>query len=152
MENTLLESREFAFDIAEILAEKKAKDILVMGTVKQVGVADYFVLATAGSAVQAKTLADFVEQKLQEKQKRVMGRDGNREGRWIVLDYGRVFVHVFTEELRTFYNLEKLWGEGRYMFKPADIAKERESDKKKANKKVTKAKPAKPAPKKAVKK
>jgi len=73
-------------------------------------VCDYFVIASGTSTTQTRAIADNVFRKLKEKGERIWHMEGEREALWILLDYGDVVAHVFTEETRRFYNLEGLWG------------------------------------------
>ena len=75
-------------------------------------VADYFVICTARSNKQVKALAEYLEEKLGDEGVTVLRTDGVREGKWAVLDYGSVIVHIFNDDTRMFYCLEKLWTDG----------------------------------------
>ena len=95
--------------IAEILDNKKAKDVKVIKVGDKTVIADYFVLANGNSSTQVRALADEVEYKLGlagVEPQRAEGKDGNN---WRVLDYASVLVHVFDREAREFYNLDKLY-------------------------------------------
>ena|GEM_PF-284047 len=118
------------FNFVKLLDEKKATDILIIGISKVAGIGDYFVIATAQNAIHARALADFIEVEQSKLGREVLRRDGVNEGRWIVLDYGDIIIHIFVEELRLFYQLEKLWGEGKNIIKMADIERERENQRK----------------------
>jgi len=102
-------------NIAEVtvkaLEEKKARDIKLLRTTDVTILADYFVICTAGSTVQLKTLADEVEIKLKENGEMPRRREGHRSGGWILIDFACVVVHLFLEESREFYSLERLWGD-----------------------------------------
>jgi ribosome-associated protein len=95
------------------LKEKKAKNIKVIDISELTTIAHYFVIASGTSDTHIKTLADFVEDKLGEKGLRRIHREGYGSARWILLDYGDVVVHLFREEDREFYGLERLWQDGR---------------------------------------
>jgi len=73
--------------------------------------ADYFVICTAGSTTQLKTLADEVEKVLKDQGEIIRRREGHRAGGWILLDFACVIVHLFIKEARDFYTLERLWGD-----------------------------------------
>ena len=75
-------------------------------------IADYFVIASGRSANQVRALIDEVDDKLSELGENPRRREGTNEGRWAVLDYGNVLVHVFHEQEREYYNLERLWMDG----------------------------------------
>ena len=73
--------------------------------------ADYFVICTAGSSTHVKTLTDAVEAAADAVDEPVLRREGHRSGSWVLLDYGCVIVHVFQDEARKFYDLERLWSD-----------------------------------------
>jgi ribosome-associated protein len=76
-------------------------------------IADFFVVATGTSERHVKTIADGVEHGMKEKGTLPLSTEGYDEGRWIIMDYGDVVVHVFLEELRELYDLESLWIEAK---------------------------------------
>ncbi len=94
------------------LDEHKAIDITVLYVEHLTVMADYFVICTAKSVRQVKSLADFVVDRLEKEGVRPIHTDGMSEGKWCVLDYGGVIVHIFNDETRMFYCLEKLWSDG----------------------------------------
>ena len=79
---------------------------------KAVVMTDYFVICTAKSTKQVKALAEFVEDRLKEEGITPTHSDGMSDSKWAVLDYGGVIVHIFNDETRMFYCLEKLWSDG----------------------------------------
>lgn len=100
---------ELAEKIAEILDNKKAREVKVMKVGDKTIIADYFVLANGNSSTQVRALIDEVEYQMGRRgvdPSRVEGGDGNS---WRVLDYSSVIVHVFDREAREFYNLDKLY-------------------------------------------
>ncbi len=101
-----------ALKIADILYDKKAKDIVVLEVGHLTILTDYLVIATGRSAIQVKALAEEVDDRLAELGVVLRRKEGQNEGRWIVMDYSTVMVHVFHQEERTFYNLERLWDDG----------------------------------------
>lgn len=103
--------KEYAEDICRVLSDKKAQDIRLIDIGKQSVLADYFVVASGRSNVQVKALSQEVEEKMEEKGLKVRRRDGYDAGRWIVLDYGDILVHLFHPEEREYYNIERLWVE-----------------------------------------
>lgn len=112
----MLESRELAVLAATAAAEKKATDIVVLDVGETLVITNFFVVATGGTARQVSAIIDEVEVTLKAAGARVLGREGEREGTWVLLDYGDVVVHVFQPEEREFYRLEKLWSDaGRVM-------------------------------------
>ena len=95
--------------IERTLDEKKAQDIVVLDVAKQTVIAEAMVIASGRSVIQVKSLAQEVEEKMAEAGHELRRRDGQQEGRWVILDYANVLVHVFHQEERAFYNLERLW-------------------------------------------
>ncbi|MBR7186816.1 MAG: ribosome silencing factor [Clostridia bacterium] len=109
-----MESYELAKACAKALAEKKAEDIVIIKVDEQTVVCSYFVIASGKSTTQVRALGDHVEEQLKKNYEIAPVRtEGLREGRWGVIDYGDVVVHVFNEESRLFYYLERLWDSGR---------------------------------------
>ena len=94
----------------EALEEIKAKDITVLDVRKMTSLFDYMIVATAESARQTKALARNVQDKLKELGVRVQGLEGEQTGEWVLVDLGDVIVHVMQPAIRTYYNLEQLWG------------------------------------------
>ena len=99
--------------IVAILDSKKARDIKLLHVEKQTVIADYFVICTANSTSHIKSLVDIVEFKMEEVGEPAHKREGDRNSGWIVLDFGCVIVHVFMEEAREFYDLERLWADAQ---------------------------------------
>ncbi|MEO6486830.1 MAG: ribosome silencing factor [Thermoanaerobaculia bacterium] len=92
--------------------DKKAIDLDVLAVGKLTSIADYFILCSATSERQAQAVADAVVSKLQEDLRvKPLLIEGTPPGRWILLDFGDFIFHVFTEECRRFYGLERLWGD-----------------------------------------
>ncbi|MCX8131081.1 MAG: ribosome silencing factor [Clostridia bacterium] len=103
--------------IVEILESKKAKDISVI-SIKEISIlADYFVICSGTSSTHIKALADELEEKMKEDGYSFFHKEGYNSARWILLDYGEVVVHIFHDEDRSFYNLERLWSDGVVMYK-----------------------------------
>ena len=92
--------------------DKKALDLVVLSVGDLTSIADYFILASATSERQAAAIADSVQDKLREELKvKPLLVEGTTPGRWVLLDYGDFIMHIFTEETRRFYGLERLWGD-----------------------------------------
>jgi len=104
--------KELALLIAQILRDKRAEELLVLEIAHLTVIADCMVIGNGRSMVQVKALADEVEEKLAEQGVAPLRREGYAEGRWIVLDYGTVLVHIFHEQEREYYHLERLWMDG----------------------------------------
>ena len=94
------------------LDERKAVDITVLKVTDLTVIADYFVICTARSNKQVKALAEYVGEKLEEMGTKVLRTDGVAEEKWAVIDFGSVIVHIFNDDTRVFYCLEKLWTSG----------------------------------------
>ena len=104
-----MDSKELAALIANYLAEKHITNIVTIDVSNKTSVTNYYVVGTARNATVAKTASEYVEDKLEGEEKdglRVNRKEGEREGRWIVLDYGLVIVHIFHTDLRDFYDFE----------------------------------------------
>lgn len=97
--------------IAEAASDKKASDIVFIDMKSVSLVADYFIICSGNSVPQVKAIADNIEEKLHEAGHELIHREGYREGRWVLLDYGTCVAHVFLTEEREFYHLERLWGD-----------------------------------------
>lgn len=95
--------------MARASSDKKALDIVTINMRKMSNVCDYFVIASGTSTTQVRAISDHIERKLKERDERPWHIEGEREGLWILLDYGDVVGHIFLDETRRFYNLERLW-------------------------------------------
>ena len=105
-----MDGKELAEKIRSILDEKKGIDIQVVDLAGKTIIADYFVVVTGTSKPHIRALSEGVELNLKEESGiQAEHIEGRESGRWILLDYGSVIVHVFHEEERAFYSLEKLW-------------------------------------------
>lgn len=104
--------KKMALRIAEVMRDKKAEELLVLEIGHLTVIAEAMVIGNGRSMVQVKALADEVEEKLKEAGVEPLRREGYAEGRWIVLDYGTVLVHIFHEQEREYYHLERLWMDG----------------------------------------
>jgi len=107
-----MDSQELAGRIASIAADRKATDIRVIDLRGVVSYTDFFVIATGNTERQTKAIHDAIHQELKDDEKLLPRRaEGQREARWILLDYLDAVVHIFTPEAREYYRLEQLWGE-----------------------------------------
>lgn len=109
----MMTSRQIAETIVSVLSKRIGRDIKLLQIDSITVIADYFVICTANTATQIKSLCDEVEAALEEQGERVLHREGYRQGGWVLLDYGCVIVHVFLEETRAFYDLERLWADAK---------------------------------------
>ena len=108
------EPKELALLAAKALSDKKGKEIQVLEIADLTTLADYFVIATGSSNTQINALIDNVEKVLTEEAgEEPLHREGYRGGTWVLLDYGCIAVHVFNAEAREFYDLERLWRDGK---------------------------------------
>jgi ribosome-associated protein len=94
---------------AAAAADKLAQQVIAYDVSEQLAITDAFLLASATNERQVKAIVDEVEDKLREAGTKPIRREGHREGRWVLLDYGEIVVHVQHEEERQFYALERLW-------------------------------------------
>ena len=97
----------------EALDEKKGEDIKIIDIQGVTVIADYFVLASASNSSQTQALIDNVEEKLFKAGFECRQKEGNLSSTWVLLDYGDVIVHVFSKEDRLFYDLERIWRDGK---------------------------------------
>ena len=100
---------ELAVAAAEAASDKLAEDILAFDVSEQLAITDIFVLCSASNDRQVKSIVDEVEARLRELGERPVRREGERQGRWVLLDYAEIVVHVQHSEERLFYSLERLW-------------------------------------------
>lgn len=105
----MLTSELIAIEAARAADDRKAIDVRVMDMRKALGLTDYFVIASGRSDRQVRRIMEAVQEKLREIGSRPARREGEKYSRWIILDYVDVVVHIFQEEERSFYDLERLW-------------------------------------------
>lgn len=96
---------------AGYILEKKGQDILSLDLREISTMADYFLLCTVGNTPQAKAVADYIKEKMAEEEPLPLRVEGYKDGRWILMDYGSLIVHIFQQDERLYYNLERLWGD-----------------------------------------
>ena len=99
----MLNEKEMIAIIVKALDDKKGKDLKVLRTADQTTLADYFIICSGSSNTQVRALADAVEE--------AHHIEGHRGGQWTLMDYSSVVVHIFTDEGREFYGLERLWSD-----------------------------------------
>ena len=102
-------AREQALRAAKAAADKLAKDIVIIDVSDRLAITDCFVIATGSNERQVQAIVDEVEEKMREAGLKPIRREGERNGRWVLLDYNDIVVHVQHGEERVFYALEKLW-------------------------------------------
>ena len=107
----MLTPKEIAYAVTKALDEKKGLNIKLLKIDKVSSLADYFLICTGTSNTHVKTLCDYAEYTLEQLGEPMLGREGHRGNIWELLDYGTIVVHVFTEDAREFYSLERLWAD-----------------------------------------
>ena len=111
--------KEMAIIAAKALYDKKGKEISAIEITDLTTIADYFVIASGTSNTQINALCGAVEKALNEQAgEDPLRREGYRDGTWVLLDYGSIVIHIFSQEAREFYSLERLWNDG----KPVDLS------------------------------
>ena len=108
-----MESRELAIRLARALDAKKAFNIHILEVEDLTTVTEYFVIATGNSTTHVGALADEAEFQLGREGVQVLRTEGHDGKRWVLLDYGCVIVHVFTQEAHDYYDLEHLWADAK---------------------------------------
>ncbi|MHA6798817.1 ribosome silencing factor [Bounagaea algeriensis] len=103
------QSRELARVAAQAAADKKAVDVVVLDVSEQLIITDCFIIASASNERQVGAIVDAVEEKMRAAGTKPVRREGEREGRWVLLDFTDVVVHIQHSEERAFYELERLW-------------------------------------------
>ena len=110
-----------ASEAAAAIDDKKGLGVVLLDVSGLLVITDVFVIATGTSRRHVKTLAEETEAQLKADDRRPLRREGFEDGTWVLLDYGDVVVHVFDEETRAYYDLERLWGDApRLAFEPVD--------------------------------
>ncbi len=104
-------SRELAFNISDLMLQKKASHILVMNLSNLTTVTDYFVICSASSDTQVKAISDFIKEGTKKCDEKPWHKEGYANLSWVLLDFVDVVVHIFLEDTRKFYNLESLWAD-----------------------------------------
>jgi ribosome-associated protein len=95
--------------IAGLIQDKGGDDVVLMHMGKAVGFTDFFLICSAGSHRQVKTIVDYTISNTKKKNIKIWHREGYESADWVLLDYGDVVAHIFMEEQRSFYELERLW-------------------------------------------
>lgn len=110
---TVEESKIISNEIVKALEDRKAKNIEVIQSPKLEAITDFFVVCSGTSSTHLRGIADLVEERLEEKGIKCAHYEGYDTASWILLDYIGVVVHIFLESEREFYNIERLWKDGR---------------------------------------
>lgn len=111
----MTEARELAKIACHALSEKKAEDIRVIEISEISVLADYFIIASGGNQNQIRAMVDAVDEALAKAGHHAKQVEGNQNSSWILMDYGDIIVHIFSKEDRLFYDLERIWRDGRQM-------------------------------------
>ncbi len=106
-----MESTTLANNIAKLIFNKKGYDVRILDLREIVSFTDYFIICSADSDTQVKAIADEVDKSLRDNGIKCWHKEGYRALNWVLLDYVDVVVHIFKKDMRTFYNIEKLWGD-----------------------------------------
>ena len=107
------QSQEMARIAYHALSDKKGEDIKVIDITSISVLADYFIIANGNSDSQVNALVDNVEEELHKAGYSLRQREGQASGSWVLLDFGDIIVHVFDKENRLFYDLERIWKDGK---------------------------------------
>jgi ribosome-associated protein len=102
---------EHARICARLADENRAKDILLLDLRSATPLVDFFVIASAGSRRQGHAIAEEIDIEMKKRGEHKLGLEGSEDGRWTLIDYGDFVVHVFSQEARTYYALEEIWGD-----------------------------------------
>jgi ribosome-associated protein len=102
-------AQDLAVIAANAAADKLASDIVLIDVSERLAITDVFVIASGNSERQVEAIVDEVEDKLRAAGYKPLRREGKRDGRWVLLDYAEIVVHVQHQEERVFYSLERLW-------------------------------------------
>ena len=109
----MLTAKEVAYEVTKALDAKKGLDIKLLKINEVSSLADYFLICTGTSNTHVKTLCDYAEYTLEQLGEPMLGREGHRGNSWELLDFGSIVVHVFTDEARKFYDLERVWADAQ---------------------------------------
>ena len=114
-----LTPRQKALRIARVALDGKAEKVAILDLRRRSSTFDYFVVCSAASGRRGQAIAEAIEADLAASGARLRHQEGDAEGGWVLLDYGSVVAHLFTEELREFYRLEWLWNDAPRVRVPA---------------------------------
>lgn len=108
-------NNEYALLAGKVLSDKKGRDIVIIDISEKASFADYFVICSGTSERQIQTLSDEVEERLAAEGLIVKSIEGKHGSGWILMDFGDIIVNLFTEETRQRYNIEKIWGDCKFI-------------------------------------
>ena len=112
---------ELVIAAARAASDKLATNLVAFDVSDQLAITDAFLIASGSNDRQVKAIVDEVEDKLREIGAKPVRREGERDGRWVLIDYGEIVVHIQHEEERQFYALERLWRDCPTIPLPADV-------------------------------
>ena len=107
-----MQDQKLTVRIAQLLYNRKASDIVVLNVTHLTVLCDHMIIASGRTASQVSTLADAVDEMMSGENQILRRSEGRREGRWVVMDYGHLIIHLFHRDERTFYGLDRLWNDG----------------------------------------
>ena len=113
-------TREIALAAAKALEDKKGIHVKLLEVTEVTTLAEYFLICTGSSNTHVKTLCDTVEEVVELCGETLLHREGHRGGTWVLLDFGCLVCHVFTDETRQFYDLERLWNDAKPVALPEE--------------------------------
>ncbi len=108
-----MDAKTFSEEICKVLTNHKGQDVVRIDVIGKTDVCDYIIVAGGRSMTHTRALIEHVEEEMDKLGVAPVRREGVREGRWAVLDYGDVVVHIFNDESRLFYHLESLWADDK---------------------------------------
>lgn len=106
-----MEAKDFAYKITDLIFSKKGHEVKILDLRNLSSIADYFVICSADSDTQVKAIADEIDKELSKQGFKCYHKEGLSALNWVLLDYFDVIVHIFKNESRRYYSLEKLWGD-----------------------------------------
>ena len=107
-----MQDQELVLQLSSLLYEKKAQNITVLKVSHLTVLCDWLVIASGRTAIQVSALAEYADDFMAQNAMTLRRSEGMREGRWVVLDYGHVMVHLFHQEEYAYYGLDRLWNDG----------------------------------------
>src|SRR4030042_1888318 len=120
MQEAFKGSKEKSLFCAKAALEKKAFNVTILELKKASSLTDYFLICSGRSDRQVQAIAESIEEKMSERGARPLGEEGMREGRWVLMDYDDVVIHIFYDPVRRHYDLEGLWIEAPRIDPPED--------------------------------
>jgi len=117
-----LSSRYVALKAVEVAEEKKAQKVVVLNLKKVSTITDYFIICSGNSSVHMRIIAQELEKRLSENGIALLNPRNFHNDRWILLDFGLIVIHIFSEEAREYYQLERLWVDARRELLPRSVS------------------------------